>query len=89
MHKIYKYEVAIVEDFHVALPEGARILSVQVQNGKPFFWALVDQDARLRVAEFVIIGTGWPIADDKIEQRTFIGTFQMPGGFVWHLFQRK
>jgi len=39
---IYKYLVPIKDVFTVDMPDGAAVLSVQVQFGEPKMWALVD-----------------------------------------------
>ena len=60
-HIIYKYPVILEERFELDIPEGAEILSVQMQRGKPKLWALVDPDINKVKREFLIIGTGNPI----------------------------
>lgn len=83
--RIYKYPLEITDEQHVAMPRGARLLSVQLQrDGVCCLWALVSDDSddvdssRL----IYIVGTGNPtdIADEP-----FIGTVQM-GQSVWHIF---
>jgi hypothetical protein len=54
---IYKYEV----DTIVVMPIGAEILTVQLQNGKPWIWALVDKNNQLEERNFDIRGTGYEI----------------------------
>ena len=51
---IYKYEV----DTIVTMPDKAEILTVQLQNGRPWIWALVDISEQLVERNFNIIGTG-------------------------------
>lgn len=87
MEKIFKYPVFLQDEFSVNLPEGAQILSVQMQGGKPFFWALIDTDAPLKKYTFIVVGTGNPV---KPGDKQFVGTFQMYGGeLVFHLFMIK
>ena len=43
--KIFKYGLAVRDDVRIALPRGARILCVQVQDVRPCLWALVDPEA--------------------------------------------
>jgi len=80
MKRIYKYKL---ED-SVEMPIGAKILSIQMQNNRPYIWALVDTDAECEFRHFEIIGTGhdFPEADNF----TYINTFQ-DGPFVWHIFE--
>ena len=79
---IFKYQVQITDYFAIDMPLGAKILTVQTQNGHPFIWALVnpekpDEERRY----FRVYGTGRPFYGGK-----YIGTFQTPP-FVWHLFE--
>ena len=84
---IYKYPVTVYDDFVVELPEGARVLTVDVQHGEPVMWAMVDPTAPTSKRHFRLIGTGHPIEDAAA--LTFIGTFQMrDGALVFHLFEK-
>jgi hypothetical protein len=72
---IYKYEVS---------PEGAQILSVSVQDGEPYIWALVDPGAPKEEHHFKILPTGMPFDPDGL---TYIGSFHGVGAWmVLHLF---
>lgn len=42
MKTIYKYEFETKDLFRVQMPRGAKIISVQTQNGTPCMWAIVD-----------------------------------------------
>lgn len=42
MKTIYKYPLDVTDRQVIAMPEDAEILTVQVQNGKPMLWAVVD-----------------------------------------------
>ena len=82
MKRIYKYEL---EDGRgVEMPIGAKVLTIQTQNGLPYIWALVDIDAECDFRYFTIVGTGhdFPNADDF----NYINTIQ-DGPFVWHIFE--
>lgn len=82
MKRIYKYKF---EDGRpVEMPIGAKILSIQTQNDRPYIWALVDIDVECEFRYFSIVGTGhdFPEADDF----TYINTIQ-DGPFVWHIFE--
>jgi hypothetical protein len=76
---IYKYEV----DTIVVMPIGAEILTVQLQNGKPWIWALVEWYNQLEERNFNVIGTGWEI--EEVNHK-YIATFQ-DGDMVWHVFE--
>lgn len=70
------------------MPVGAKILTVQVQNGIPCMWAMVDPDASTEEVTIRVHGTGHPICDSaKLE---YIGTFQIyGGGLVFHVFKEN
>jgi hypothetical protein len=76
------------------LPRGARFLSLQVQNGQPQSWWLVDPnpdplDGPLETVNLIVVGTGhqW---DDRLDHWEFLGTFQLETeGFVGHLFRER
>lgn len=86
--KIFKYQLPIeAENAKVMLPEGAVILSLQVQNGEPCMWALVD-DAKPPVVRWLRwAGTGHYISIDELRDLNFIGTVQL-GAYVFHLFEK-
>jgi hypothetical protein len=87
---IYKYQIELPYGQHeVMMPIGAEILSVQLQRGKPCFWALVDPDAKTELRTVEILTTGLTIHDsDKyLKEFKYIGTCQLlNGNFVAHLF---
>ena len=66
----------------VMMPEGARVLSVQMQAGRPQMWAAVNTEAPEVTRLFRVVGTGMqlPAVSD------YIGTIQSPP-FVWHVFE--
>lgn len=86
MKTIYKYSIQDDVTF-LQLPESAKILSIQVQNGKPFIWALHDTTLPTFTWKFIVIGTGQEIEESGLDEKNYIGTFQMMEGLlVWHLF---
>lgn len=82
--RIYKYPVKHGA-FLVKMYKGAEILCVQMQNGAPQMWALVDIEAKEEEHGFVVFGTGSNIHEYPPRTK-YIGTFQDPP-FVWHLFE--
>ena len=48
MKKIYKYAIEITDDRDIVMPVGAKILTVQNQNGVPCIWAMVDPNSEKR-----------------------------------------
>lgn len=82
MSRIWKYPVK-GPNFELAMPQGARVLTVQVQHGEPVLWALVDPEKPHARRAFLLIGTGH---DFDATGLNYVGTFQ-EGPFVWHLFE--
>lgn len=93
MKRVYKYPIEICEEVKVMMPKGARVLSVQVQNGMPCLWAAVDSNEMdLEERLFHIVGTGLPIQHDVEDDSVdgFIGTIQLlDGRIVIHVFEMK
>lgn len=85
---IHKYPLQIQNRAQaVDIPVGAELLTVQIQNGQPVLWAMVDPDAPKVMRHVQMYGTGWPISvnDELIK---FLGTVQCNGGIlVWHFFE--
>lgn len=83
---IWKFPFTVSDEVRVDMPARAQVLSVQLQNGQPTMWALVDPEARLVTHRFRVFGTGHPVPFGIITAQ-FVGTFQMHGGaLVFHLF---
>lgn len=86
MKKIYKYAIEITDDQDIVMPVGAKILTVQNQNGVPCIWAMVDPNSEKENVHIRVHDTGHNVPDsDRLE---YIGTFQMCGGsLVFHVFK--
>jgi hypothetical protein len=54
------------------------------QQGRLVLWARVDPDALTMTRTILIRATGEPF--DGSESR-YVGTVQMAGGLVWHVFE--
>lgn len=91
MNTIYKYPMP-EEDEGIMMPEGAKILCLQMQAGYPHIWAIVDDEAPKIRRQFLTIGTGWDLSIDNgypdIFTLPYIGTWQS-NGLVWHVFEVK
>lgn len=83
IHK-YPFEVALAVG--IDLPAGARILDVQVQDGRPCLWALVDPVAPAVREAFAIYSTGHAIDPGALMSLEYVKTFQY-GLLVWHMFR--
>jgi len=79
MKQIWKFRL----NNTIQMPMDAKILTVQMQDGEPNIWAMVDTQNELESRTFTIVGTGNPFDDTDTK---YIGTFQEPP-FVWHLFE--
>jgi hypothetical protein len=84
MNTIWKFPFEVTDYFNLSLPQGAKILTVQIQHGAPHVWVYLDPSQPTEVRSFRVAGTG-----HEIEPRLdYIGTFQMHGGMlVFHLFE--
>ncbi len=83
MKTIWKYKLDSGYTF-LEMPEGADLLSVQVQDDEWTLWARVDPDAQTVKREVFVCGTGKEILEDG-ESTPHIETIQQDG-FVWHFF---
>jgi hypothetical protein len=88
-YTIHKFPVGTPgSQFTARMPAEAKMLTVQMQDGKPFMWALVDQHLGKVDRRFITFGTGWELEGFEAKHMRYIGTFQ-DGQFVWHLFELK
>ena len=88
MKTIYKYEINAVDMVYIDMPKCAKVLTLQIQNGTPMIWALVDNKNETEQRVFDIIGTGHSVPDLNGFRREYINTFQLHGGsLVFHLFE--
>ncbi len=85
MITIYKYQFVIADAVEILMQQNAKILSVQLQDGIPTMWALVDTEPGVEIRHFEVVGTGQQL-DGLIVFKTHIGTIQA-NGLVWHIFE--
>lgn len=86
-YTIWKYAVPVRGAFQLEMPRDARVLSVQIQNGEPQVWVVVDADAPTEMRAFRVFGTGHPI-DASPDIMRYVGTFQLYDcALVFHLFE--
>ena len=85
MKTIYKYPLeGYVERQIIEMPEGAEILTVQVQDGTPCIWALVTPLNKIVEKTVYMIGTGHKISTDKGD---YVATVQAyDGSLILHVF---
>ena len=83
---IWKFPLGEVNDLlTLSVPKGAELLTMQVQNGEPCIWALVDPSAPKVTRAFAVRGTGHDASG--LEASKHVGSFQLLGGrLVFHVF---
>ncbi len=83
--QVWKFELHPGENV-IEMPAEAKLLTVQMQHGEPYLWALVYTDAPRTLREFNVVGTGHNLPEGV---GLYVGTFQMEGGaLVWHVFEK-
>jgi hypothetical protein len=82
--QIWKFPITSPDGTRIDMPQGARILTVQMQAGMPTLWAVVDPEAPRRARYFRVVGTGH--THEAGVFRDYLGTVQ-DGPFVWHVFE--
>lgn len=81
--RIFKYKIGAYHgEFQVELPIARKILGIQIQDGCPVIWALVDPASKTESKTFRFVWTGEPVE----LLGPYVGTVQL-GGLVWHLFE--
>ena len=82
--KIYKYELSFENRNFVRMPEKSEIMDIQMQNGKPVMWALVEPDSREIVVRINVYMTGFVIQQEALKDE-YLATIQ-DSGLVYHFF---
>lgn len=89
MLTIHKFTLPNQKYFSLKMPQGAKILTVQEQYGKPQIWALVNTKMARETRNFRLVATGNPIEEAE-ELLNYIGTFHLKGiGVTCHLFELR
>ena len=84
MKTIWKFDLEVTDLQDIAIPEGARLLCVQIQRRQPKLWALVEEFAPIVKRFIEMVGTGHEVSDPV---GAYIGTFQNENGsLVFHVF---
>ena len=82
--KIWKWNLEVTDLQTIEMPEKARIMTAQFQNGELAIWAEVDPELPPTTRTIEIIGTGNPVPD---AERRYIATVQ-ESVLVWHIYER-
>lgn len=86
MRTIYKYPVREGESFSLVMPEGSSFLKVDIQNGRPVMWWIVDTEKEMFEFSFITRGTGHALESHE-DSKTYLGSYAaLDGQFVGHLF---
>jgi hypothetical protein len=85
METIYKYPVE--PTMVIRLPKDAKPLCVQMQNGAPYMWVVLDNEAKTDDRIFHCTGTGHDMSRYSTSRLDYIGTFQGEG-LVFHVFEQ-
>ena len=81
---VWKFPIVVTDRQTVHMPAGAQILTAPVQRGQLCLWALVNPTAPRQDRQIEVLGTGNPAPEAS---RCYIGTVQMAGALVWHVFE--
>lgn len=81
MITIHKYRLP-VSRVQLNMPRVLQFLDVQIQDGVPTMWALVNTEAPVETKTFLIFPTGVALPNNCV----YIGTYQA-GWFVGHVFE--
>ena len=82
---IYKYPIPKASGkFAIDLPEEARPLHVDVQEGLPWIWIEVDLDEPKKRTQFCVVYTSGTVPEDFV----YVGTVLAHGGhLVLHIYR--
>lgn len=83
MKTIHKYPLEIKDLQVIKMHCDDKILTVQMHNGAPCIWAIVDTENEMQTRLIYFHGTGNLLPD--VDQK-YIGTFQLDY-FVYHVFE--
>lgn len=87
MKTIYKFQLEIIDEQIIEVPNNTKFLSAQYQNGVLCLWGIVATEMPKQKTVITIIGTGNQFDYDE-NKHDYIATVQQPP-FVWHIFSHK
>ena len=90
--KVFKYKIEKYQNeygvYQFDIPSPMQVLHVDVQDGIPTLWCLVDDESPIvTTKKFHVVGTGKPI-EFNTGLADHVGTFR-EGPYVWHLFMEN
>ena len=86
IREIQKYPIEDTDDVTIEMPEGAKVLTAQMQGLHLHLCAFVDPEARTTERRFRVIGTNRSVHVSTYEKLTYIDTYQVTGLF-FHVFE--
>ena len=82
---IHKFTLQTVDRQLIAMPAGAETLDVEIQNGEPQLYALVDIENEMVNRPIITHGTGHPVPETTGD---YIDTYQLEdGALIFHVFE--
>lgn len=96
--RIFKYPLKTTDEQVIEIPNGAKILTIQVQkkfmsgtdhtSEQVCIWAMINEQSGMGRKKIVMFGTGHPIDSNK--NLEYIGSFQIHNGEqIYHAFEEK
>jgi len=82
--KIWKFELQKERTQLLKMPKKSEIMDIQMQNGKPVMWALVDPETDEIEVKINMYDTNWDTHQSSIKDE-YLSTVQ-DGELVWHFF---
>ena len=89
MRSIWKFQFGASNRPALRMPDGAKVLSVQMQDSLITLWAEVDTTAVNEDRFFRVFGTGFDMPREMGHSDVYLGTVQDADGFVWHVYEDK
>ena len=87
IEKIFKYEIPLMQGpFDIELPQGAEILFIELQHGKPTLWCKFTPGERIEIRQFIGVATG---EDYNPKGLRYIGSLLYGDGvLIYHYFEK-
>lgn len=87
METIWKYPIhGMPGTDYIAMPSGAKAISVGLQGLQMVLWAEVDTDRPLQIRCVYLVYTGHSTEFADGLEKDFVCTVLMPGGLVIHVY---
>lgn len=80
---IWKYPLVSHGVISINMPQGAEVLSAQMQLGFVTLWALVGPRTVYEMRTFLVVGTGNALPPANLSHISTI----LDGPYVWHVFE--